>query len=78
MPPRSKEIPHGFRNPYADQATMLIIFTPARNREEYFIGLAELYADGRRPTEDELLDLMTRYDQFELTLDGTVPGWGRH
>ena len=69
---------HGFRNPYADQATMLIIFTPARNREEYFIGLAELYADGRRPTEDELLDLMTRYDQFELTLDGTVPGWGRH
>ncbi|CAD5927547.1 MULTISPECIES: cupin domain-containing protein [Streptomyces] len=71
---------HGFRNPYQDQATMLIIFTPAINREEYFRGLAELYADGNRPTEDELLDLMARYDQFELTLDGTTsrPGWGRH
>ncbi|CAM5483814.1 Cupin domain-containing protein OS=Streptomyces cyaneofuscatus OX=66883 GN=G3I52_31250 PE=4 SV=1 [Streptomyces cyaneofuscatus] len=59
---------------------MLIIFTPAINREEYFRGLAELYADGNRPTEDELLDLMARYDQFELTLDGTTsrPGWGRH
>jgi quercetin dioxygenase-like cupin family protein len=70
---------HGFRNPYPDQATMLIIFTPAINREEYFRGLAELYADGRRPTEDELLELMHRYDQYELALDGTAPsGWGRH
>lgn len=69
---------HGFRNPYTDQATMLIIFTPAINREEYFRSLAELYHDGRKATEDELLDLMTRYDQYELTLDGTVPGWGRH
>lgn len=69
---------HGFRNPYPDQATMLIIFTPALNREEYFRGLAELYADGRQASEDELLELMTRYDQFELSLDGTVPGWGRH
>ncbi|MDX6311948.1 MAG: hypothetical protein QOF84_2294 [Streptomyces sp.] len=69
---------HGFRNPYQDQATMLIIFTPALNREEYFKGLAELYQDGNRPSEDELLDLMARYDQFELSLDGTVPGWGRH
>lgn len=69
---------HGFRNPYQDQATMLIIFTPALNREEYFRGLAELYQDGNRPSEGELLDLMARYDQFELSLDGTVPGWGRH
>ncbi|HEY3005136.1 MAG TPA: cupin domain-containing protein [Kribbellaceae bacterium] len=69
---------HGFRNPYQDQATMLIVFTPAINREEYFRGLAALYADGNRPTEDELLDLMQRYDQYELTIDGTVPGWGRH
>jgi uncharacterized cupin superfamily protein len=69
---------HGFRNPYQDQATMLIIFNPALNREEYFKGLAELYQDGNRPSEDELLDLMARYDQFELSLDGTVPGWGRH
>ena len=30
---------HGFRNPYPDQATMLIIFTPAINRAEYFRGL---------------------------------------
>lgn len=69
---------HGFRNPYQDQATMLIIFTPAINREEYFRGLAELYADGRQASEDELLDLMARYDQYEVTVDGTVPGWGRH
>jgi uncharacterized cupin superfamily protein len=69
---------HGFRNPFKDQATMLIIFTPAKNREEYFRGLAELYADGNRPTEDELLTLMSKYDQFEVDVDGTVPGWGRH
>jgi hypothetical protein len=52
---------HGFRNPFKDQATMLIIF-----------------ADGNRPTEDELLTLMSKYDQFEVDVDGTVPGWGRH
>lgn len=69
---------HGFRNPYQDQATMLIIFTPTSNREEYFRGLAELYADGNRPTEDELLALMHSYDQFEVTLEGAAPGWGRH
>jgi hypothetical protein len=57
---------------------MLIFFTPAIDREEYFRGLADLYADGRKATEDELLDLMTRYDQYELTMDGSVPGWGRH
>jgi quercetin dioxygenase-like cupin family protein len=69
---------HGFRNPYEDPAKMLIIFTPAINREEYFRGLAKLYANGRKATEDELLDLMTRYDQYELTMDGAVPSWGRH
>jgi uncharacterized cupin superfamily protein len=73
-----EEMPHGFRNPYQDSATMLIIFTPAKNREEYFRGLAELYADGRTATESELLDLMTRYDQYELTMERTIPGWGRH
>lgn len=71
-------VSHGFRNPYQDQATMLIIFTPALDREEYFRGLAEMYADGNQPTEDELLTLMAKYDQFEVTIDGTVPGWGRH
>jgi quercetin dioxygenase-like cupin family protein len=69
---------HGFRNPYTDQATMLIVFTPAINREEYFRGLAELYADGRQAGEDELLDLMHRYDQFEVTVEGAAAGWGRH
>jgi hypothetical protein len=57
---------------------MLIIFSPARNREHYFIGLSKLTRDGRRPTEEELLYLMTRYDQYELSMDGTVPDWGRH
>jgi quercetin dioxygenase-like cupin family protein len=69
---------HGFRNPYADSATMLIIFSPAKNREQYFIGLSELTRDGRKPAEEELLDLMNRYDQYELSMDGIVPGWGRH
>jgi quercetin dioxygenase-like cupin family protein len=73
-----ENVSHGFRNPYPDQASMLIIFSPAKSREEYFRGLADLTRDGRRPTEDELLDLMTRYDQYELAIDGTVPGWGRH
>lgn len=73
-----ENVSHGFRNPYDDQATMLIVFTPAINREEYFRGLAALYADGNRPTEHELLDLMSRYDQYEVAVDTTVPGWGRH
>ena len=37
-----------------------------------------MYADGNKPTEDELLTLMAKYDQFEVAIDGTVPGWGRH
>lgn len=73
-----ENVAHGFRNPYEDPAKMLIIFTPGKNREQYFEGLAELYRDGRRPSEEELLDLMARFDQFELTLDVPVPGWGRH
>ncbi|WP_329790959.1 cupin domain-containing protein [Lentzea sp. DG1S-22] len=72
-------VSHGFHNPYDDQATMLIIFTPALNREEYFRGLAEMYADGNKPSEDELLTLMAKYDQFEVTMNGhNVPNWGRH
>jgi mannose-6-phosphate isomerase-like protein (cupin superfamily) len=69
---------HGFRNPYQDQATMLIIFTPAINREEYFRSLAHLYQNGRKASEEELLELMATYDQFEVSIAGTDPGWGRH
>ncbi|MFJ9582762.1 cupin domain-containing protein [Streptomyces acidicola] len=57
---------HGFRNDSDAPAEMLIIFTPAENREEYFEGLAELLADGNTPTRAELVALMEKYDQFEV------------
>jgi len=71
-------VAHGFHNPFQDQATMLIIFAPAPDREDYFRGLAAMYADGNKPTEDELLELMAKYDQYEVTVDGTGSGLGRH
>ncbi|MER6968948.1 cupin domain-containing protein [Streptomyces halstedii] len=57
---------HGFRNDSDAPAEMLIIFTPAENREGYFTGLAELLADGNVPTRAEMVALMEKYDQFEI------------
>jgi quercetin dioxygenase-like cupin family protein len=57
---------HGFRNDSGKTAEMLIIFTPAENREEYFEGLARLVANGNRPTREEMVALMEKYDQFEI------------
>ncbi|MCF6524778.1 cupin domain-containing protein [Streptomyces sp. JJ36] len=71
---------HGFRNDGDETADMLIIFTPAENREGYFQGLARLVADGRTPTRAEMVALMERYDQFEVAApehavpDGTGDG----
>lgn len=57
---------HGFRNDGTEPADMLIIFTPAENREKYFEGLARLVANGNTPTREEMVALMEKYDQFEV------------
>lgn len=54
---------HGFENVGGRDAVLLIMFCPADHREGYFEGMAELTRDGRRPSRDELLDLMRRFDQ---------------
>jgi quercetin dioxygenase-like cupin family protein len=54
---------HGFANLGSDPAKLLIMFCPADTRENYFAGLAELTKDGRKPTRDELVSLMRRFDQ---------------
>ncbi len=54
---------HGFANTANAPATLLIMFCPADTRERYFAGLAELTKDGRRPTREELVSLMRRFDQ---------------
>ena len=56
--------PHGFSNPGATTAKLLIMFCPADSREQYFEGLAALTKDGRQPSQAELLDLMHRFDQY--------------
>ncbi|MGP1383031.1 MAG: cupin domain-containing protein [Thainema sp.] len=58
--------PHGFSNPGDVPAKLLIMFCPADSREQYFEGLAELTKDGRQPTQEELLDLMHRFDQYPV------------
>lgn len=58
--------PHGFSNAGQTPATLLILFCPADSREQYFEGLAELTKDGRQPSQEELLDLMQRFDQYSV------------
>ncbi|MET9928964.1 MULTISPECIES: cupin domain-containing protein [unclassified Streptomyces] len=62
---------HGFRNESDSLAEMLIIFTPAEHREGYFEGLAALLADGNRPSREEMVALMEKYDQFEVDAPDT-------
>ncbi len=54
---------HGFRNLEQEPASMLILFTPAPAREEYFRELADIIASGRKPSEEEWADLYARHDQ---------------
>lgn len=58
------DAPHGFTNVGAEEATLLIMFYPLNNREEYFRGLQWLTRDGRDPSMEELVEHMARYDQF--------------
>lgn len=69
---------HGFRNPYGEPATMLILFSPDYGHDGYFKELSKLTANGRKATEEELIDLMTRYDQYEVVHGRPIPSWGRH
>jgi quercetin dioxygenase-like cupin family protein len=73
-----ENVGHGFRNPFESEATMLIMFSPGKTREEYFRRLAALYDGTRSATERELIELMADFDQFELPVEEDVPGWGRH
>lgn len=58
--------PHAFSNAGQQRAKLLIMFCPADSREQYFEGLAELTKDGRQPTQEELLELMQRFDQYPV------------
>jgi hypothetical protein len=43
---------------------MLILFAPGAPREEYFEGLVELGASGRRLTEKERAEFFIRHDTY--------------
>jgi quercetin dioxygenase-like cupin family protein len=58
--------PHGFSNSGQTQAKLLIMFCPADKREQYFEGLAKLTENGRKPSQEELLDLMQKFDQYPV------------
>jgi len=66
---------HGFTNTGDVPARMLILFTPGIARENYFRELAELYTQGRRPSDAEVDALATRHDQFNVR-DAIEPGAG--
>ncbi|HEY9768946.1 MAG TPA: cupin domain-containing protein [Coleofasciculaceae cyanobacterium] len=59
--------PHGFSNPGQTRAKLLIMFCPAEEREKYFEGLAALTKNGRQPSQEELLELMQKFDQYPVT-----------
>ena len=62
------ETVHGFSNASAERSTLLIMFCPAGEREQYFEGMAALTRDGRVPSRAELLELMRRFDQEPVEL----------
>ncbi|MCI0542041.1 MAG: cupin domain-containing protein [Verrucomicrobiales bacterium] len=56
--------PHGFSNPGQRHAKLLIMFCPADSREKYFEGMSELTKGGRVPSQEELTELMLKFDQY--------------
>ncbi|MGL5871815.1 MAG: hypothetical protein ACRC2R_05500 [Xenococcaceae cyanobacterium] len=42
------------------------MFCSADEREKYFEGLAELTKNGRQPHQEELLELMQKFDQYPV------------
>jgi mannose-6-phosphate isomerase-like protein (cupin superfamily) len=61
-----KNAPHGFTNAGPEPATLLIMFYPMNNRDDYFRGLGRLTCDGRNPSLEELAEHMAKYDQYML------------
>ncbi|SDP95249.1 Cupin domain-containing protein [Actinopolyspora xinjiangensis] len=57
-------IPHGFANVSDSPAELLISFTPGRNREKFFYGLADLLNSKTLPTEEELEKFSELHDQY--------------
>lgn len=62
-----QSVPHAFANPGQVQSKLLIMFCPAKSREQYFEGLAELTKGSRKVTEQEMLALMHRFDQYPVS-----------
>jgi len=57
---------HGFRNESGEPASLLILFTPGAQREQYFEGLVEL-AEGRwKPSHEEFLAFCEEHDNIYL------------
>lgn len=61
-----KNAPHGFTNVGSEDATLLIMFYPMNNKDDYFRGLERLTRDGRNPSLEELAEHMAKYDQYML------------
>ena len=57
---------HGFRNDSGAPASMLILFSPAPPREDYFRELAERIASGVEFSDAERTEFMARHDQYEV------------
>jgi quercetin dioxygenase-like cupin family protein len=55
---------HAFRNHSDEPAEMLILFTPATPREEYFRELADIASSGRVLSTREWTELFARHDQY--------------
>jgi len=55
---------HAFSNRSDEPASMLILFAPGIAREEYFRGLAEIAASGRKLSPDEMTAFLARHDQY--------------
>ena len=61
--------PHAFANRGTKPAKLLIMFTPAEEREKYFEGLAELMKNGQKPDKEALLELMRQFDQEPVEIE---------
>ena len=61
-----EQTPHGFSNPGQTRAKLLMMFSPADLREQYFEGLVELTKNERQPNQEELLELMGKFDQYPV------------
>jgi len=57
---------HAFRNEADEAASMLILFSPAPPREEYFKALAELADSGQQLTPEQATEFFAKYDQYMI------------